>query len=204
MSDAKSRKPLVAAATLIVLLVAVAVVVVVAGLGRDRGRAIEQLELVDLTTPAMVLEMARGLGKPYVIELPSVHPIERHDLRLADSSELEALEEIQLLDPRFRFELRPAVIVYWFGGGGSGNPYDTLLPVFSRQGGAGSVVRDLVVEAGVADRLAVQSDAAGRNRPVSLELTDVTLREALAEVAAQAHLGMRNDPMMVRFHAAPE
>ena len=66
------------------------------------------------------------------------------------------------------------------------------------------VVRRLVTDAGLAGRLAVQADTAGRSRPVRIVARGATVRDVLADIAIQAHLGMLNDPGMIRLRVAPD
>ena len=131
----RRRRVLITVAACAALLVVAAVAVALLRAGR--GAPIERLELVDLPTPDMVAQLAQGLGRPYVIELPKKHPTDGHDLRLEDTSERSALRRIEKLDPRFRSELRPGAIVYRPREGVvPDNPYEVTLPAFSAEGGA--------------------------------------------------------------------
>ena len=81
-------------------------------------------------------------------------------------------------------------------------PHEARVRDFSAEGGAAAVVRDLVIAAGLAETLAVQADAAGSSRAVSLDLEDATLREAFVLLAAQAHLDFVLKPDGVELRAA--
>lgn len=173
--------------------------------GADRGRPVQELELVDLPVPAMYLEVARGLGKAHVVEIPDAMRQERHALSLRDTSEAEVLEAIRALDPRWRHEMGPDVLVAWPGVElQPASPFATRLATFQAAGGAGSVVRELVVAAGLERRMRVVTDPRGQSRPVTVTATDATLREILADVAAQAHLAIQLDPSSIRLAVAPE
>jgi len=198
----RSRRPLVLGAAAVLC----AVLVVVVLLGRaDGSRPVGEIELVDLPTHEMVQELANGLGVPYVTELPPLWPTDRHDLRLTRTTERKVLAEIEAIDPRYHADLAGDVIVYWAGTElVPDSPYSHRLGRFQAKGGVAAVVRQLVVEAGLERQLAVQAEQSGQARPVDVDMSDCTVRDVLVEVARQAHLGMRNDPAMIRMGALAE
>jgi hypothetical protein len=186
------------------LAVALALVLFVA-LRPDGSPPVGDLELVDLPVHEMVVHLALGLDLPYVLELPDKWPTETHDLRLSGTTARRVLEEIRALDPRYDVQLRPGVIVYWAGPElAPESPFATRLGAFRAEGSASSAAIELVKQAGLAGRLAVLSDPKGSARPVAVDLPDCTVRDVLAEIAAQAHLGMRVDGVMIRLTALPE
>ena len=62
------------------------------GCGSDPGLPVEKFEMKDVSVPAMFRELAQGLGRPYVLELPDRSIDARFDLLMEGTSEQGVLE----------------------------------------------------------------------------------------------------------------
>lgn len=183
------------------LLTALALLAAGCGSGPDPGRPVESLELVDLTAPGMFLQVARQLGEPNVLELPPIPIAERHDLEMSDTTEREVLEAIAALDERFQHSMDGPALLFWpTGDFEAESPYSRRLAVFRAEGSVDSVLRELI-SAALPENTILVAEQAGRARPVELDLADLSVREALGEIAAQAHLTMTVEPGYVRVSA---
>jgi hypothetical protein len=159
----------------------------------------------DLQVPVMFEQLAQGLRKPYVMELPPRSVDERYDLNLENASEGEVLQAIVKLDPSFAYEQRDGVLLLFPAGEeGKASPFLAKVEIFRSSGGAGAAIRDAVTAGGLATTTTVTIDRAGESRPVTIDVKGQTVRDLLAEIARQAHLGMNNEPGYVRAYSAPE
>jgi hypothetical protein len=169
------------------------------------GARVAEFDMEDLQAPAMFEQLATGLRKAYLLELPPRSVDARFDLELADTTEAEVLRELAKLDPSFTYERRDDVLIcYPAGAEGEQSPFTRKVESFESDSGAGAAIRELVVASGLAETTVVQMEAAGDKRPVKLDARGQSVRELLAEIARQAHLGMRNEPGQVRAFAVPE
>jgi hypothetical protein len=169
------------------------------------GARVADLELIDLPAPAMFEHLAQGLRKAYVLELPPRAIEGAHDLRLTGTTEEAVLRALRRLDPGFQYERREKVLLAWpVGADEKASPFSRTVPRVELEGSVSAVLVDLVKVAGLEASTTLQVDAVGARRPVKLSATDLTVRDALAEIAAQAHLGMRNEPGFLRAFAIAE
>ena len=171
---------------------------------RPPGRAIESIEMVDLSSPGMFLQLAIQLDRPHVLEMPATPNTARHDLKMENTTERAVLEELCRLEPEYQFAMDGQALLMWpTGEAEQSSPFSRRLSAFRAEGSVESVLRELIGAALPDDTLLV-AEAAGRARPVQVDLEDLSVREALAAVAAQAHLMMTIEPGYVRVAALPE
>lgn len=171
------------------------------------GAPVAEFTVQDLSTPAMVEELARGLGKAYVVELPS-RPVEgRHSLELRGVSEVDVLIAIVKLDPSFQYRMRPDVLLFLPAGkDDEASPYRARVRDFQAQGSLMDVVHRLVTDGHLDGSTVISGPVAGSRRPVSVSvpMEGREIRDVLADLAAQAHVGMRIEPGFVRAFDLPE
>lgn len=178
------------------------------GLAACRGRGgvvIDKLDLRDLPVPAMVSKVATTVHDPYLVELPETAVRDGFDLTLHDVSLEEALEAIGRLDSEFRLETRKGVVALWPSGQtGDASPFARKVASFRASGGLGEVMRILLVESSLADSTNLSVDLQGLRRPVTLDMKDVSVRDALIELAAQAHVAVEMEPGRINVRAIQE
>ncbi len=186
-------------------LVAVSALLAVScGGGADRGRPIESLELIDFTVAGMFKQLSAQLGRAYVLELAPEGGGTQSDLRLEDTDERAVLEELCRLEPTFQYRMdTPAWMLFPKGALEESSPFSRRVEAFSADGGVYAVLKQLLGQALPRDTK-LSMPAQGKARPVRLTVVGATVRELLAEIAAQAHLGMVIEPGFVRVSVVPE
>ena len=169
-----------------------------------RGDPIRAFEMIDYTPAAMVRQMASSLRQPFVVEFPLDPKDARFDLKMHDVDARAVLDAIQKLEPRYQYELRKDVVIYWPAGEAeSGSPWSKVVPEFRGKGGLFSVTRDLLVQSGMKD-VQLESKREGQNRPVDIVVKNQTYREVFARLAVQAHVGFDISPDTVRIVSVPQ
>lgn len=168
------------------------------------ARPVAKIDLVDYTPPAMFRELARGVGVPFVMELPDEAAHDRSDLSMEDVDASDVLEEIVARDARYQGEMRPDVMLYWPTGEAEiASPWSKRVDHFAGKGGLAYVVRELIVQAELSP-VTLESRPEAVNRPVEIDARGLTCREILARLAVQAHVGFDIDRFFVRIAAVPE
>ncbi len=172
----------------------------------DPGPRIERLDLQDLPAPSMFQEIAGTLRRPSVLELPPRSVDVRFDLLLENVSLDEALDAVVEKDPDFQHGAHQEVLILWPAVKAEleTSPFSREMPAFHAEGGAGEVLRLVLVEAGLADTTNLIVNRAGLRRPVTLDLRGATVRDAFLEIARQAHLAFVIEPGMVNVSPAQE
>ena len=172
--------------------------------GGPGERPVAAFDMQDLPAPAMFQQLAQGLGRPVVLELPPGPVNLRFDVHLKRTNEREILEEICQRDPSFQFRILPGTsLLYPTGEAEAKSPFSARLATVTLAGSAAEVARKLMEQFGLTAAVLQVDSVAGR-RPVALALTNATLRDALAEMAAQAHLTLVVEPTKVRVGPAAE
>jgi hypothetical protein len=171
----------------------------------DRGRPIASLELLDFTVPGMFRQVSLQLGRPYLLELPAEDgDTTQRDLKLEDSDERAVMEELCRLDPTYQYRMdTPAWMLFPAGETAKSSPFGRRIATFTADGGVFAVLKQLVTQALPQDTQIVMSKT-GQARPVKMQLEDVTVREVLAEIAAQGNLAFVIEPGSVRVSVVPE
>ena len=166
---------------------------------------IERLDLQDFQAPAMFRETAMLIHRPFVLELPPRSIDGRFDLKMDDVTLSDALAAMAKLDPQFQQAQQGDVLLFWPKGEADlkTSPFSKYVSL-KAEGGAGDVVRKLMAEAGITDTTNLVMESAGLRRPVVLDVENRTLRECLADVAHQAHLGFMIEPGSIEVIAVPE
>lgn len=162
-----------------------------------------EFEMIDLPAPAMFNELARGLGRPHLLELPPRSINERHDLRMVDTDELSVLDAIIALDSSFAYDRRPGVLIlHPVGQEKEASPFSTVVSSFQVEGSVAQALQDLIV-VGLPKETALTAAPAGQSRPVRVDMQNATVRDVLAEIAAQAHLSLSVEPGIIRMEIVP-
>ena len=130
----------------------------------------------------------------------------RFDLVLDNVSLDAALDAVERLDATFQVGTHQDVLMIWPSSKEdiAASPFSRELPPLQVEGGAGDVLRQVLVAAGLADTTDLIVKREGLRRPVSLDLHGVTVRDAFAEVARQAHLTFLIEPGSVNVNAAKQ
>lgn len=150
---------------------------------------LDSFSMIDLQAPAMFMHLAAGRDRPFVLELPPEPVNLRFDLKMTDVTETEILDELVRRDPSFQHARRGDALVFRPAGtAAASSPYSGRIAHFSMSGGIGDVIAALMQAAG--SPVLIHAEKAVGRRPVSLDLEDAILRDALADVASQAHAGL--------------
>lgn len=166
---------------------------------------LDKLDLQDLPAPAMFRQTSMTLKRPYVLELPPRSIDGRFDLKMENVSLSDAFDAMVKLDPQFQHGRRGEALSFFPSSKADleASPFSKRLD-YRQEAGLGEVVRGALTEAGLIDSTNIVIQTAGSRRPVKLDVSGVTLREAFLEMAAQAHVAFVIEPGSVSVVAVPQ
>jgi hypothetical protein len=169
------------------------------------GPRIQLVDLQDYPAPAMFRETAVKLRLPFVSELPPRSVDGRFSLKLEDVPLDDAMRAMARLDPQFQYARHGEAVMFWPAGKADldASPFSKRVTL-EAAGGRADVLQRLIDAAKIEgeSRLSIQQNIV--HRPVTLHASDVTLRDAFADVAGQAHLGFMIEPGSISVIAVPE
>jgi hypothetical protein len=173
---------------------------------RPSGAPVQRFKMEDMQVTEMFLQLAIGLKRPFVLELPARPVNGRFNVELEATSDEAVLDRLAKLDPSFQGATAGDVLLLYPSGAQDleQSPYSKKLDRVTIDGGAGEAVLAACRLAGIVETTTISIDKKGARRPVKLDLQGPTLRDVFVEIAHQAHLGFELEPGRLEGAAVKE